>query len=557
MTEQELQDFLRRDYPSENEATEWKEFKSLKHSVSGQKGDDIISYISAIANMDGGHLVIGVQDKTLEIVGIQDFHNYTAENIMPRILGKCTNLDSEGFRLEDFVTSDTHKAVWVFHIPKHKPRLPVYAHEEAWQRIGDSLKRLTPERRDSILNEPIIEADWSAQIIENSAISDLDLDAVLLARRKFKEKHLRESFAGDIDSWNDETFLDKAKITIQGKITNTAVVLLGKPESSHFLLPSIAEITWKLDADEQAYEHFSPPFFLNTTMALHCIRNIRFKIFPDNQLLATEVDKYETRVILEALHNCIAHQDYALRSRIVVTEKRDRLIFESAGNFYDGKAEDYFYGKKTPQRYRNPWLAKAMVNLGMIDTVGYGIHSMIVAQRDRFFPLPDYSRSEPQKVVLEIFGHTIDENYTRLLMEKKGDLPLDMVILLDRVQKKQSITDEAAVMLKRAGLIEGRKPGFFVSAKIAAVTEAKAAYTRNRSLDNAFFKELVIQHLRKFGPTSRQQIEELLFPKLPDILSPNQKLYKVKNLLTEMRAKDGTVRTVGKGPAALWELISQ
>jgi len=193
----------------------------------------------------------------------------------------------------------------------------------------------------------------------------------------------------------------------------------------------------------------------------------------------------------------------------------------------------------------------------MIDTVGYGIHSMIVAQRDRFFPLPDYSRSEPQKVVLEIFGHTIDENYTKLLMEKKGDLPLDMIILLDRVQKKQSITDEAAAMLKRAGLIEGRKPGFFVSAKIAAVTEGKAAYTRNRSLDNAFYKELVIQHLRKFGPTSRQQIEELLFPKLPDILNPHQKVYKVKNLLTEMRAKDRTVHTVGKGPAALWELIRQ
>src|SRR3972149_1171552 len=498
MTEQELQDFLRRDYPSENEATEWKEFKCLKHSVSGQKGDDIISYISSIANMDGGHLVIGVQDKTLEIVGIQDFHNYTAENIMPRILGKCTNLDSEGLRLEEFVTSDTHKTVWVFHIPKHKPRLPVYAHEEAWQRIGDSLKKLTTERRDAILNEQIIEVDWSAQIIKDSTIADLDPDAVLLARRKFKEKNLRESFAGDIDLWTNETFLDKAKITIQGKITNTAVVLLGKPESSHFLLPSIAEITWKLDADEQAYEHFSPPFLLNTTMALHCIRNIRFKIFPDNQLLATEVDKYETRVILEALHNCIAHQDYALRSRIVVTEKRDR-----------------------------------------------------------FFPLPDYGRSEPQKVVLEIFGHTIDENYTKLLMERKGDLPLDVVILLDRVQKKQSITDEAAAMLKRAGLIEGRKPGFFISAKIAAVTEAKAAYTRNRSLDNAFFKELVIQHLRKFGPTSRQQIEELLFPKLPDILNLNQKLYKVKNLLTEMRAKDGTVRTVGKGPAALWELINQ
>ncbi len=554
MTENELRDFLRQHYPFENEACEWKEFKNLTHSVSGSKGDDIISYVSAIANMEGGHLIIGVQDKTLEIVGIQDFHDYTIENIKPRIFGKCTNLDSEGFRLDEFVTSDTYKTIWVFHIPKHKPRLPVYAHEKAWQRMGDSLKELTPERRDAILNEPIIETDWSAQIIENATLSDLDREAVNLAQKKFKEAHMRESFADDIDQWSDETFLDKAKITIQGRITNAAIALLGKPESSHFLLPSIAEITWKLDAEEQAYEHFGPPFLLNTTMLLRYIRNIRFKIFPDNQLLATEVEKYEPRVILEALHNCIAHQDYALRSRIVVTEKRDRLIFESAGNFYDGKAEDYYFGQKTPKKYRNPWLAKAMVSLGMIDTVGYGIHSMIVAQRNRYFPLPDYSKSEPRKVVLEIFGHTIDENYTKLLIEKKEDLPLDIVILLDRVQKKQPIPEEASIKLKRIGLIEGRKPHFFVSEKIAAVTGAKAAYTRNRELDKSFYKELVIQHLSKFGPTPRHQIEEFLLPKLPDILKPEQKIHKIKNLLTEMRAKDGSIQSIGKGPKSLWKL---
>jgi ATP-dependent DNA helicase RecG len=554
MTERELREYLLRLYPKENEACEWKEFTNLKHAVSGDKGGDIISYISAIANMEGGHLIIGIRDETLEIVGIQDFHTYTTENIRSRVLGKCSNLDSEGFRLEAFTTADTDKTVWVFQIPKHKPRLPVYAHDTAWQRIGDNLKAITPERRDSILKEPLSETDWSAEVAEGVTLDDLDPEAVALAREKFKEKHQRESYADDIDSWNKATFLDKAKITIHGEITNAAIVLLGKPESSHFILPAVAEITWKLDNEEKAYEHFGPPFLLNTTKVLHRIRNVRYKIFPDNQLLAIEVNKYETRVILEALHNCIAHQDYSLKSRVIVTEKRDRLIFENAGSFYDGKAEDYFAGEKTPQKYRNTWLAKAMVNLGMIDTMGYGIHSMIMAQRQRFFPLPDYSKSEPQKVVLEIFGHTIDENYTRLLMEKK-DLSLNTIILLDRVQKKQPITDEAATMLRREGLIEGRKPRFFVAAKIAAITEKKAAYTRNRGLDKKFYKELVIQHLRKFGPTSREQVEELLFSKLPDLLSIEQKRNKVKNLLTELRSKDRSIRCARKGPASFWELI--
>ena len=119
------------------------------------------------------------------------------------------------------------------------------------------------------------------------------------------------------------------------------------------------------------------------------------------------------------MNNAIAHQDYSLNSRIIVTEKTDRLIFSNAGSFYSGSPEDYIFGDKTPDRYRNSWLSKAMVNLGMIDTMGYGIHTMYLEQKKRYFPLPDYSKSETNKVILEIYGQEIDENYSKLLMETK------------------------------------------------------------------------------------------------------------------------------------------
>mgnify|MGYP003339230768 FL=1 len=69
MTEKELQQYLRTNYPKENNGCEWKEFKSLKNSFYGKPGEDVVSYVSAISNMNGGHLVIGVEDKTLNIVG--------------------------------------------------------------------------------------------------------------------------------------------------------------------------------------------------------------------------------------------------------------------------------------------------------------------------------------------------------------------------------------------------------------------------------------------------------------------------------------------------------
>ncbi|HLN22403.1 MAG TPA: ATP-binding protein [Patescibacteria group bacterium] len=553
MNEQALQAHLQAHFPKENAACEWKEFKALRHAVSGAKGDDIASYVSAIANMEGGHLVIGAEDGSLRIVGIQDFHDYTVDNIRLRLLSKCANLDSEGFFVEAHLTDDTAKSVWVFHIPKHRPRRPVYAHDKAWQRINESLVEIRPERMDAILAEPIGQEDWSAQTVPDVSVDDLDPEALALAREKFKEKHRGDSFHDQIDGWEMSTFLDRAKLAVHGQLTRAALLLLGTPSAVYFLSPHPAQITWKLDAEERAYEHFGPPFLLTTTQVLHRIRNIKHKLFPSNQLLATEVMKYDTRVILEALHNCLAHQDYTRQERVLVTERVDRLIFENAGSFFEGTAADYFSGEKTPSRYRNPWLAQAMVQLGMIDTMGYGIHAMTVAQRKRYFPLPDYEKSTASKVVLEIFGHAINENYSLLLLERQ-DLSIDTVILLDRVQKGLPITDVAAAHLRRDKLIEGRKPNYYVSAQIAATTGTQAAYTRNQGLQKPAQKQFVLDYLAKFGTASREKLDELLVDMLAAGLTDKQKRNKVTNLLTEMRARDGLIFCEGKGPAAKWRL---
>lgn len=195
-------------------------------------------------------------------------------------------------------------------------------------------------------------------------------------------------FFDDIDRWSDETFLDKAKITLNGKITNTAIILLGKPESVHYILPSVAQITWKLDTEEKAYEHFEIPFFTSVNDVLRQIRNVKYKFFPSNQLVAVEVQKYDPEVILEALNNCIAHQQYSYNSRIVVTEQTGKLTFANAGSFFEGSADDYTMGDKTPKKYRNRWLTDAMVTLKMIDSMGYGIHKCIKVRCNDFSLYP-------------------------------------------------------------------------------------------------------------------------------------------------------------------------
>ena len=111
MTELELQQYLLREYPQENARCEWKEFKNLKNSFCGDEKDDVISYVSAIANMEGGFLVVGVHDKTLEIVGT-DTYNYDRQKAILRLTERCTNLSSAGLDIEEYFTDDTKKVVW-------------------------------------------------------------------------------------------------------------------------------------------------------------------------------------------------------------------------------------------------------------------------------------------------------------------------------------------------------------------------------------------------------------------------------------------------------------
>lgn len=557
MTAAQLQNWLRQNYAVENERCEWKEWRSLKSNISGRKGEDLVSYISALANMDGGCVVIGVQDKTLAVTGIQDFADYTAETIVHRILSKTPGLPSLGLRVEVLQASDTGATIWLVHVPRHAPRQPVQAHDKAWQRDGDSLVELHPDRRHAILTELIAGQDWSAELVPRATLADLDPAAITKAREKFAAKHQQERWASEIPNWSIEEFLNRAKITLHGKITRTALLLLGLPQSVGLLPNSTAEITWKVP-DERIAKHFGPPFVLTTTEVGQHIRNPNIKLFPATELLAIELPRYDIKVILEGLHNCVAHQDYEQAGRIVVLETVGRLRLENLGTFVDGKPEDYFTGNRTPSVYRNPWLAEAMNNIGMIDKGGFGIREMVSSQRKRFLPLPDYEGSTLSQTFFNIYGQIIDANYSKLLMER-SDLPLEQVIWLDRVQKKHRIADVQSILLRRAKLIEGRKPNFFVSAHIADATDTRAQYTRNKGLDDHYYKSLILKHIKKFKSVPAAEIRDLMMGKLPDSLDLVQKQMKIKNLLATLRITglDGLkITTTGSGKGARWEIVS-
>jgi ATP-dependent DNA helicase RecG len=538
MTELELQQYLLREYPQENARCEWKEFKNLKNSFCGDEKNDVISYVSAIANMDGGDLVIGVHDKTLEIVGT-DTYNYDKQKAILRLTERCVNLSTEDLYIDEFITDDTNRKVWVIHIPKHLPKRPVFAHNKAWQRIEDSLVEMTTERMSTILDEPIFsETDWSAQIVSDATIDDLDEVAIAKARMMFKKVHSRIPEA-EVNAWTVETFLSKCGIMKNGGITRAAIILLGKYESAFKLRPAVVQVTWTRRDEKQDvvdYEHFTVPFILTVDEILSKIENLTMREMPGGTLFPDTMKQYDDYTIREALHNCIAHQDYTMQQRINFVENPTYLYYSNAGSFIPGTLENALTNEEPQAYFRNEYLCRAMVDFNMIDTVSRGIKKMFNEQWRRHFPMPDYEiDAKNRKVSVRIYGNEINKQYTNLL-KTNDSLTLWDCISLDAVQKGRTIHEDVAQNLLNRGLIEGEAPNYTISLGIAKATNQLQGYTKQKGLDKEKMKQMILQYLKNAGTdgAKRDSIYEYIKDVMPQVKTHEQQLRLLGDILSAL-----------------------
>lgn len=444
----------------------------------------------------------------------------------------------------------------MIHIPRHFPRRPVLAHKKAWQRIEDSLVEMTPERMDAILSEPIAGNDWTATIIPDATLDDLDPEAIRVARREYIAVHPNHT-EEEVNGWNNLTFLNKAKLTIKDKITMAAIIIVGREESEHYLLPHVCKIRWALkdmNGENIDFRIFSIPMILTVDEIAKTIRNTTYEFSINGNIFPEKLKRYDMFTLREPLNNAIAHQNYEKCCRIEIIEhENDHLVFINHASFIPESVESVVMQNSPESYYRNPFLVEAMRNVHMVDTEGGGIKKLYEQQRKRFFPMPDYDLSDG-KVKVTIDGKVIDERFANILTSVYG-LEMYDIILLDKVQKQRRLMDDEIKYLRNKGLVEGRKTSLFLSRSIAKSSGnvgLKSTYVRNKSFDDEYFKNLIIQYLEKFGKASRRELEELIVPKLSEVLTDVQKKNKVKNLLYAMRSKG----KIEQGEHRSWKLSS-
>lgn len=528
-----------------HERSEQDYFEFKENNYEPQLIGEYLSALSNAACLAGkprGYLIFGINNNTHAVTGTtfdpyttkgkgnQDLHLWLTLGLQPHV----------GFDI--IIVHHPDGRVVLFTVTAAWDR-PIKFYGTAYIRIGSSKTELAkhPQLERAIWT---IRTDWSAQICETATLDDLDPEAVIRARKEYIAKDPKK--AEEALSWDDQTFLNKANLTKKGAVTNTALLLLGRQESAALLSPAVARITWILKDDknqELDYYHADPPFLLRVDEILGKIRNLTIRVMPPGTLFPKELSQYDPWVIREGLHNCIAHQDYQLQGRIQVIETPDSVTLTNLGRFLPGDVFTVIKQDAPLEIYRSPFLTTAMVHLNMIDTQGGGIKKMFQSQARRFFPLPDYDLSEPDRVKVTIPGRILDEQYAELLMERT-DLDLHTVILLDGVQKKKPLSREEHAHLKKKGLVEGRYPKIFISSRIAEVTGQTANHVKEKGFDDQYYLDFILLLIKEHGPVSRKDIDKLLLDKLPEILSERQKSTKIHNLVSKLSREN---RILNKG----------
>ncbi len=293
--------------------TEWVEFKQAKRNFDF---NDLGQYFSALSNeanlkdQECGWLVFGITDELPRtVVGSQYRPNRGGLDSLKKEIADKTNNRLTFEDIHEIIL--TKGRVLMFSIPPALKGMPTSWRGHFYGREGESLGPLNLSEIERIRGQAIQE-DWSEKICEGASLNDLAPDAILFARVQYKEKNPK--LLADVDRWDDLTFLNKARVCISGKITNAAIVLLGKGESGHFLSPARAWITWVLKDElgvERDYEHYGPPLILAVEQVFAKLRNLTYRYLSLTSLFPTEISQYDPWVIRETLHNCIAHQNYS------------------------------------------------------------------------------------------------------------------------------------------------------------------------------------------------------------------------------------------------------
>jgi ATP-dependent DNA helicase RecG len=501
------------------------EFKS---DIKGLPDRDLVAAVVAIANTEGGLILLGVEDDG-SVTGVQPNHQDTTG-----LKALIANRTSPSISVSTEIIEHDKKKILSIAVPK--------SHSIVSSTDGLVLRRrlMASGKPEAVPFYPheFIQRHAALGLIDPSALPLLSLsveDLNPLERQRIREAIRRYGGDTTLLPLADEE-LDGALglvTTVEGvrRPTVSGLLLMGREEVIRQHLPAHEVAFQVLEGTDVRVNEFLRKPLLQTFEEIEVL----FKAHVVEQeiqvgLFRVPIPNFDRRAFREGFINALVHRDYARLGAVHVRLDDDGLTISSPGGFIEGVTLHNLL--VTLPRSRNPLLADIVKRIGLTERTGRGIDRIFEGMLRYGRPAPDYSMSDASAVVLLMSRTDADTSFLEMILAYEArtgaPMPIDSLIILSRLcqerrlttidlavstQKPEPATRATLEKLVEAGMIEARGSGrgrsYMLSAKVYKKTGQKAAYVRQAGFDPIQQEQMVLTYIDKHGSMKRAEVIEL------------------------------------------------
>lgn len=482
----------------------------------------ILGYVAALCNEGGGRIVIGMHDsyphkvtgtqQCKDAIGQLESNIYRDMGIRPDVYELYQEVDGE------------QKRVLVIEVPGRPAGKAFKFEDVALMRVGEELKPMDDKTYLSIIQEQ--EPDFSEQICQGATTEDLDTNAIARLKEMYAKKQKNKSFT----SLPDIQALSDLKLIRDGKVTNAAILLVGKEESIERFIPQAKVMLEYRNSESQInYDNrkvFDKPFFLLIDELWDAINQRNGSVPVREGAYIFDIPFFNEDVIREVVNNAFAHRDYSRQSEIVIKQYPTLFSIINAGGFPQGvELSNILTVPSTP---RNRLLTDVLSKTGIVERSGQGIDKIFLYTLSEGKPEPDYTHSDDFTVTATLSANVKDTAFAIFVQGIQQELPdneklsvFDVMALCElRDGKKKPSEVGIAQKLEQMGYIEkhGKTNAIYYTLprRYYELTGNLAAYSMMTDWNRDQVWAVLLPYLQKYGKAKKSDMVKLLGDHISD-----------------------------------------
>ena len=478
----------------------------------------ILGYVVALANANGGYLVLGMEDAfPHKVVGTSQCENALGK--LENEIYKALQIPVDAYELFD----EQNNRVVVVEIPRHPVGKALRFEDVPLWRSGEELIPMPDKVLFSILQET--DPDYSQAICEGVTIDDLDKEAIDILKEKYARKQNNPTFT----SLSDRQALSDLKLIEGNKVTNAAVLLVGKAEIIQQNFPQAkVQHEFRTTEGQERFDKrlsFVAPFYILIDQLWKAVNDRNGSVPVQEGAYMFDIPFFNEEVIREVINNAFAHRDYRLASEIVIKQYPTKLSVISPGGFPIGVTlENILSVSSTP---RNRLLADVLAATGIVERSGQGMDVIFRLTLSEGKQTPDYSKTNDYQVTAILSATVKDPGFALFIKSIQQELPenqklsvFDVLTFCAIREGKQPKDKEIAKRLYSMGYLEKRGKTsairYILPRRYYELTGNQSEYSELTDWDDEQIWSVLFRYLKKYGTAKKTDIAKLIGQHISD-----------------------------------------